>query len=1283
MRLSVLFPYLRPIYWFAIVVIVFLAVTVTTLRLALPQLNYFQPQIQNWMSKKVGIEFKVTNIQGFWRNTHPSLSLQGLEAHIPQGDVSLTAQKVEVELDLLQSILEWQPVVADLNIHALQLDMTAIPLNADEISTENDDGSSKALKQLNKLLLRQLDEFAVLDSQISFIGLDGEQRDLNIEYLRWQNNDHSHQAAGQVSLSDINLNSFEVRANFIDHGSLSDLSGSFYVAADNLLVTPWLTKYLQTETGIDEGKISFKGWLDLEHNQPRGAYLELGSSLLRWKEGQQHQLAINSGILELKPLDTGWKVSSQGWDIETDNRKWPDIKFAIDWSQERWRANISQISVSSIRPIIKLFPGSNHLSLISEELAPSGMVKDIRVASDKNLNSLDYSGHLVDGSITQWELLPELHHLAANITGTKDHAFIKLALKQDTLPYGEIFRAPLNISNARVDLVWEKYQSGWRLWSNQIEVTTPDLAAIGAFRIDVPENESPFLSFYSEANLSDAGETWRYLPIQALGDGLTNYLTSAIRGGMVKNSKLLWYGKVDDFPYQNHQGIFQALVNLKQATFSFDEHWPPVSDLNLNLLFLNDSMYLDSEHATLMGVKAQRISGRIPEFSSDGHLEIEASATGLGDAVREYMMSSPLANSVGAALTEINIAGNVSANFQLRIPFDESQEVRAWGRANLDENDVAISTPPMSLKHVTGQINFDNDVISSAGLSAELMGQPISVDFNGKDKDAEYHVGLNVVGDWDAKPLIPYVGEHWIAPLEGHAQWSTDVDIQLKETGFNYQIDTKVDLKHVGSQYPYPLAKEMNTKGTARLQASGNQETISARVRVPNAKYQAEIDIRKTLPLLTSTNLVLGSGSFKVSPFSGHYAQIRLDHLDLDKWIDWLSPVVDAPDVSGMPKIPLPQKVDLDVAELSLAGIEWNDVAFNAKRKGQSWYMNIDSQEVKGEATYFEPYDISVALERLHIFVPSLESNNIKQEMFDNKSTITKEKEAFARNLHQMLPNITLKVDDFWFQGYKVGHAHLDLQRQGDKLEWKKLDFESGANKVDIKGWWQLNDDKNHTKFDVFLSGENNSDVMERFGISSGIQRAPFDISAKLEWDGAPWSAKVSSLNGEVGIKLGKGMISDVSGAASLLGIFSLDSIIRRMQLDFSDVFDQGMAFNSLTGSGSIREGIFLTNDIKMDAIAGEMKLKGLANLNNRTIDAEVNFIPDITSGIPVLTAFAVTPQTALYVLAITTVISPVVEVFTEVNYAVKGPIDNPEVSELSRSKGEFELPDNLRKSLQ
>ena len=50
------------------------------------------------------------------------------------------------------------------------------------------------------------------------------------------------------------------------------------------------------------------------------------------------------------------------------------------------------------------------------------------------------------------------------------------------------------------------------------------------------------------------------------------------------------------------------------------------------------------------------------------------------------------------------------------------------------------------------------------------------------------------------------------------------------------------------------------------------------------------------------------------------------------------------------------------------------------------------------------------------------------------------------------------------------------------------------------------------------------------------------------------------------------------------------------------------------------------------------------------------------------------TPQRSrndMYVLAISTVISPVVEVFTQVNYEVKGPLDSPTVKEISRSKGE------------
>ncbi|MCV5276614.1 DUF3971 domain-containing protein, partial [Escherichia coli] len=83
----------------------------------------------------------------------------------------------------------------------------------------------------------------------------------------------------------------------------------------------------------------------------------------------------------------------------------------------------------------------------------------------------------------------------------------------------------------------------------------------------------------------------------------------------------------------------------------------------------NDAMYLDSKSATLNGVHAKRITGRIPELAEDGHIESEAKATAPGNEVRDYMMATPLVDSVGAALTALQVSGPVYSEFQLNIPF--------------------------------------------------------------------------------------------------------------------------------------------------------------------------------------------------------------------------------------------------------------------------------------------------------------------------------------------------------------------------------------------------------------------------------------------------------------------------------------------------------------------------------------------------------------------------------------------------------------------------------------
>ncbi|MGR5207518.1 YhdP family protein [Vibrio sp. PNB23_22_7] len=1275
--------------WSLITILVLLAILVTTLRVALPQLNHFQDEIKTWVKQGTGFDFSIASVAGSWRNNHPSISLQGLEANLPNNqDARFAVDEIHIEFDLIQSLFSLKPVVADLTIDDLALDIRTLdilakPNNSDK-STNVNKSETKLIDQLDSLLLRQFEDFTITDSRIWYQSVSGETRRLDIEQLRWSNRGKQHLAEGTVSIADVSLNSLLVSANFKDYGSLLDVSGEFYVSAQDLSVTPWLTTYMKDASGIESGRVSLNTWLTLKHSQPNYAYVELRPSELIWNENGRHELLLESGIFILSPDKQGWKVNGHSLQIRTDDRPWPELDVAFDWQPDGWLLNLSLLDIEALTPLIKLAPQSESTSELLNKLAPKGRVEDIRLSMNGSVDTLRYSVELDQLGMAQWELLPGFHHVQGTLFGDLKQAKAHITVIDDVFTYGDVFQAPLHIKQGEVDIIWQQDENGWRLWSDKVTAATPDLQVLGAFRLDFPQDQSPFLSFYAEADLYNAGGTWRYLPTPALGQDLTDYLSTAIQGGKVNTAKLLWYGELGDFPYKEHNGMFQAWVGLKNAKFSFDTAWPTITDLQLDLLFENDAMYLDSKSATLNGVKAKRITGRIPDLAEGGHIEIEAKASALGNEVRDYMMATPLVDSVGAALTALQVSGPVYSEFQLNIPFDSDKDARVWGYADLNNNQVYIDAPPMTLENATGRVTFDNDVVMASGLSAELLKQPISLDFRGENAEQGYDVAINTLGDWEVGPLKPYLGDRWLSLVSGHAPWQMDIDLQLNDVGFTYQVDVLAQLSQLTSDYPYPLGRKRGEEGQAKLQALGNQQGISARLQIPNAKYQTEIDISGDVPVLTATNLVIGNGGFKVNPVVGHDASIRLNELSLEQWIDLMNvPTSNTESVlSSMktPTIPLPTRVEMDVKNLQFGGIEFHDVDLNARKKNLSWQFDVDSQEIKGKANYLKPYDLSVSLERLHLYIPGFDQiTEERNSLFASEDQAAPLISDFDRQLHSEMPNVVLNIDDFWLQGYKVGQVNVDLQRRNNRLEWKNVTFSSGQSRVDMNGWWELTKARSHSNLTIKLQGENNSDLMERFGITSGIQRAPFDINANLEWDGAPWSMKTQSLQGNVSTEFGKGVISEVSGAARLLGLFSLDSIIRKMQLDFTDVFDKGMAFNSITGSGKIQDGVFVTNDIVMDALAGEMQIRGMADINARLVDAEVNFTPDITSGLPMLTAFAVAPQTALYVLAISTVISPVVEVFTQVNYEVKGRLDSPTVKEISRSKGEYTLPEKLR----
>jgi uncharacterized protein YhdP len=77
----------------------------------------------------------------------------------------------------------------------------------------------------------------------------------------------------------------------------------------------------------------------------------------------------------------------------------------------------------------------------------------------------------------------------------------------------------------------------------------------------------------------------------------------------------------------------------------------------------------------------------------------------------------------------------------------------------------------------------------------------------------------------------------------------------------------------------------------------------------------------------------------------------------------------------------------------------------------------------------------------------------------------------------------------------------------------------------------------------------------------------------------------------------------------------SLQSLPKRLTLDFRDVFSEGFAFDSIRASAQLRNGVVSTQDFKMRGVNATVLLEGQADLARETQNLRVLVLPEINAG--------------------------------------------------------------------
>ncbi|GAL06401.1 possible exported protein [Photobacterium aphoticum] len=1052
--------------WLVLTVLVLAAIAISGLRFILPQLNDYREPIRQWASEQAGLHLDIAHVEGHWRNFGPSLVLQGVSVTMPaQPDSVVKVGDVSFQLDLLSSALQLRPVFHDLRIDRLKLDVTGFQAASAADSTEAESDEQLAtIKQLEDILFVQLGQFSLRNSAITFLSPADERLTVDIQTLKWDTQHGQRRAEGVISIAGTHFSQVQVIANLSAKQSWSEQSGELYLHARNLSLTPWLNKQRLSEAEITTSNINAQAWLTVANGQLQHANLMLDDSFLRWqgKDGSHH-FRIHEGHLRLHPLfgdantasgnghAVGWRLDSDKLALQTDRTDWPAMDIAAQWTPSGWQAALNTIALAPLRPLVDLLPLDATSRNAIEQLKPHGTINDIRVASDAE-HGPRFSFEAKQLGLSHWEYLPGFNKLDAHVAGDLAGGKAQLTLKNDSLPYGEMFQAALPIRDADVTAYWQVDKQGWRLWSDKLSVATPHLSVDGQFRLDFSTDTPAWLSFYGEASISQAGDTWRYLPTLALGHELTDYLSAAIRGGKAKDAQLLWYGELNAFPYAQHDGVFQAFVPLRKGAFSFDTAWPELTSLNLDLLFENDWMYLDARHAKTMGATASRVTGGA-ELAEDGHLKLTVDVAANGEQVRDYMLATPLVDSVGAALTTVQVSGPVTSQFKLDIPFDGS-DVRAWGNATLKDNQVALNAPPIPLEKVSGVIHFDNDKIKADDFTGTTLNQPVQLGFTGKSvattggSDSGYRVDVNLNGDWDVAKLQQTLEDPLLARVVGRSAWQGHVGVDLHDTGFAYQVDVTAPLKQISSQLPYPLAIVPNTDKALQLAVKGNQHALTSTLIAPDATYQAEFNLIPDRLVIESSELTVGKAKRHALQRGVHGVDVDTTKVDGDRWISLIGEIHDkiaATDASSagtssgttsaMPEIPLPNRVQAKVKQLTLAGLDWNKVSLSLSQRmtqDKAWQMNINSRELTGHALWPKDQPLRVELDSLHLNIPDSDTPDLDKPYQPQHDVppVT----DFDRSMMVNMPNIDLLLHDAWLQGYRLGKVSGKLRRE--KICW-------------------------------------------------------------------------------------------------------------------------------------------------------------------------------------------------------------------------------------------------------
>jgi uncharacterized protein (TIGR02099 family) len=990
---------------------------------------------------------------------------------------------------------------------------------------------------------------------------------------------------------------------------------------------------------------------------------------LAWSLADKQKQDSLSEIDELK-AKVFWARHQQGWDLDVEdftlakqNFKWPQSEIHLLYRHEPAK---DQLSLEGSVGYVRLQDVSGLLSenlpqtlAISDEIRQLDMHGSLqgtrfRIQRDRNgIRDLYFNSAFNDLGFERWQKLPGVRGMDGRVILNHDKGVLQLDSKETTLDLGTLFKERLQVRDLRGDVFWETTATGLELSFDGLIANNEHVETQSRAVIIIPEaDDSPFIDMSVDFKNGQARFASLYLPRGIMGKDTVGWLDKAFVQGSVPGGKMIFHGRSADFPFTSKPGTFLVDFDVKDMQLDYANSWPQLQEVDASVRFSDNSLSVNIHQGNVMQVSLQPSLLKIDSLGKQSVLDMDLGFAGATQQLINYLRDSPAGDNARDFLANVSTDGNMESQLKLSIPLAQSKNYRLQGRTYFDGGNLHLKKWQYELVQFKGDLLYSYDgnhfKYTSNNLQGHFLGKPTQLNVNTRIKgkqapvtaiELQSRLGLSQI----LKDVLPEGQEIF----SGSSDWKIVLNLHDKAT----TLSLESDLRGEAIRLPDDFAKQANSKRMMRIKANIGKAQIEAIEFSYGEVVSAMFKLTGKLNKAGFARGAIRFGKGKAGPADddGIVISGRLRRAELNSWLDLFDRQDNA--ISAMDAIAMLSQVDLAINKLMIGQLEYNKLSVIATRRPTDLIVTIGADEVAGEVTIPFNDDVLAAVEMnlkyLHLKTPGqkLESSVPDPRKF---------------------PAIKLISQALFLNGKKLGKLVLDVAKIPQGLNFDKFELKGELIEVTATGSWLFKQSWHESLFSMDIKTPAIGEAMDLFDFQASIEDGEANAQLQASWSGPPHWFEMKRLNGSLQMSINKGQLRDIDpGGGRIFGLLSVQTIKRRLFLDFSDLFKKGFSFDKIEGRFSIADGDAFTNDLYLDGPAARIDMAGRIGLAAEDYDEEIIVTPKLSSSIPVL-GLAAGPQVALGLYLTEKILRKNIDKISRTRYAVTGSWVNPQISRIS-----------------